>query len=175
MRKKNLTKAVETTVAPNPKEVDIWVEPKDDNTVSLKYYDYHDKEWKGGSEGGSSSGSGDNNFKYYKVAQSMPTAPFYNYDETQYLITHMRAQLNGERYMYGTFAGVVRYFGKQTQNPLIDAFAFSPTVLFDSDKGWITIKSYEDAVELYPDVFPPTDYATEITAEEYWEHFNAAQ
>lgn len=55
MRKKNLTKAVETTVAPNPKEVDIWVEPKDDDTVSLKYYDYHDKEWKGGSEGGSKS------------------------------------------------------------------------------------------------------------------------
>ena len=52
MRKKNLTKAVETTVAPNPKEVDIWVEPKDDNTVSLKYYDYHDDEWKGGSDGG---------------------------------------------------------------------------------------------------------------------------
>lgn len=48
MRKKNLTKAVETTVAPNPKEVDIWVEPKDDDTVSLKYYDYHDNEWKGG-------------------------------------------------------------------------------------------------------------------------------
>lgn len=51
MRKKNLTKAVETTVAPNPKEVDIWVEPKDGDTVSLKYYDYHDKEWVGGSDG----------------------------------------------------------------------------------------------------------------------------
>lgn len=52
MRKKNLNKAVETTVAPNPKEVDIWVEPKDDGTVSLKYYDYHDNKWVGGSDGG---------------------------------------------------------------------------------------------------------------------------
>lgn len=55
MRKNNLTKAVETTVAPNPKEVDIWVEPKDDDTVSLKYYDYHDNEWKGGNDGGDSN------------------------------------------------------------------------------------------------------------------------
>lgn len=132
----------------------------------------------GSSSGGSGSGSGDNNFKYYKF--NPPLAPFkisdtiYNYDETQYLITHMRAQLNGDRYMYGTFAGLVRYFGNQTQSPLVDAFAFSPTALFlDSEKGWITIKSYEDAAELYPSAFPPTSYVTEITAEEYWEHFNA--
>lgn len=63
MRKKNLNKAVETTVAPNPKEVDIWVEPKDDDTVSLKYYDYHDNEWKGGSDGGSNEG-GSTSSKY---------------------------------------------------------------------------------------------------------------
>lgn len=133
--------------------------------------------------GGSGSGStiGDNNFKYYKFDPLLvPNGvnfgeTIYNYDEPQYLITHMRAKLNNERYMYGTFAGVVRYFGKQTQNPYVDAFAFSPTVLYDSEKGWITIKSYENAVELYPDAFPPIDYVTEITAEEYWEHFNVEE
>lgn len=64
MRKKNLTKAVETTVAPNPKEVDIWVEPKDDDTVSLKYYDYHDKEWKGGSDENGVNGEITNNILF---------------------------------------------------------------------------------------------------------------
>lgn len=47
MRKKNLNKALESITAPNPKEVDIWVEPKDDDTVSLKYYDYHEDQWVG--------------------------------------------------------------------------------------------------------------------------------
>ena len=69
MRKKNLTKAVETTVAPNPKEVDIWVDPKDDNTVSLKYYDYHDGKWIGGSGSGSSD-----KIKYFMLTN-------YNYAE----------------------------------------------------------------------------------------------
>lgn len=127
----------------------------------------------GGGSGNGNGSSGDNNFKYYKINSSFAiTGNIYNYDEPQYLITHMRAQLNGDRYMYGTFAGVVRYFGKQTQNPYIDAFAFSPTVLF-IDEEWLTIKSYEDAVDLYPDALPPINSVTEITPEEYWEHFNA--
>ena len=56
MRKKNLNKALESITAPNPKEVDIWVEPKDDDTVSLKYYDYHEDQWVGaeGSNGDNS-------------------------------------------------------------------------------------------------------------------------
>lgn len=128
----------------------------------------------GGESGGSGSGSGDNNFKYYKFDPFTITETIYYYDETQYLITHMRSQLNGGRYMYGTFAGLIKYFGNLSQNPYVDAFAFSPTDLYlGPEKGWITIKSYEEAAALYPMAFPPISYVTEITAEEYWEHFNA--
>ena len=159
-------------VQPNPKEFKIWV--NDEGTIKT----WNGTEWieSAASSGGSGSGSssGDSNFKYYKVAE-----PFHiiqttsNYSEAKYLITHMRAQLNNDRYMYGTFAGVVTFFSGHAQNPFVDAFAFSPTTLFSSDKGWITIKSYEELAALYPSAFPPINYVTEITAEEYWEYFNA--
>ena len=165
-------------VQPNPKEFKIWVD--DEGTIRT----WNGTEWieqSGGSgsdsgeSGGSGSGSssGDNNFKYYKFDAFPITETIYYYDETQYLITHMRAQLNADRYMYGSFAGVVRYFGKQSQNPSVDAFVFSPTSLFlGSEEGWVTIKSYEEAAELYPMALPPISYVTEITAEEYWQHYN---
>lgn len=124
----------------------------------------------GGSGNGSSSG--DSNFVYYKFDSNDDRFHvidhIYDYDETQYIMTHIRAQLNGNRYMYGSFAAVVRYFGKQSQNPYPDAFVFAPMSLFlGSDVGYMTINSYEEAMEIFPDVFPP---ATRITAEEYWQY-----
>lgn len=158
-------------VQPNPKEYKIWV--NDEGIIKT----WNGTEWieqSGGSgeSDGSGSGSGDDNFVYYKLDKNYNIMDhIYDYDETQYLITHMRAQLNGDRYMYGTFAAVVRYFGKQSQTPYPDAFVFAPMSLFlGSDIGYVTTNSYEEAMEIFPDVFPP---ATRITAEEYWEHLKA--
>lgn len=161
-------KAVESSIQPNHKEAELWITPtNNDGSKEVKYWNSKAQEW---SECG--SGSGDDNFVYYKLDKNYNIMDhIYDYDETQYLITHMRAQLNGDRYMYGTFAAVVRYFGKQSQNPYPDAFVFAPMSLFlGSDIGYVTTNSYEEAMKIFPDVFPP---ATRITAEEYWEHLKA--
>lgn len=165
MSKKN--KIVYSDIQPNAKEAGVWVNTTDGNIKIEK-----DGKWVDDGGSSSGSGSGDDNFIYYKLDKNYNIMDhIYDYDETQYLITHMRAQLNGDRYMYGTFAAVVRYFGKQSQNPYPDAFVFAPMSLFlGSDIGYVTTNSYEEAMKIFPDVFPP---ATRITAEEYWEHLKA--
>ena len=165
MSKKN--KIVYSDIQPNAKEAGVWVNTSDGNVKIEK-----DGKWVDDGGSSSGSGSGDDNFIYYKLDKNYNIMDhIYDYDETQYLITHMRAQLNGDRYMYGTFAAVVRYFGKQSQNPYPDAFVFAPMSLFlGSDIGYVTTNSYEEAMKIFPDVFPP---ATRITAEEYWEHLKA--
>lgn len=68
MRKKNLTKAVETAIAPNPKEVDIWIKPEDNGAVQLKYYDYSDEQWKNTSANNSNSSIAPFNVCYVKIS-----------------------------------------------------------------------------------------------------------
>lgn len=144
--------------------------------VSKPWYNKYENNSNSSNSGsGSGSDSGDSNFVYYKFDSDDDRfhvmEHIYDYDETQYLITHMRAQLNGDRYMYGSFAAVARYFGKQSQTPYPDAFVFAPMSLFlGSDIGYVTTNSYEEAMKIFPDVFPP---ATRITAEEYWSKFKA--
>ena len=106
MSKKN--KIVYSDIQPNAKEAGVWVNTSDGNVKIEK-----DGKWVDDGGSSSGSGSGDDNFIYYKLDKNYNIMDhIYDYDETQYLITHMRAQLNGDRYMYGTFAAVVRYFGK---------------------------------------------------------------
>ena len=155
-------------VQPNPKEYKIWV--NDEGIIKT----WNGTEWieqsgTSSGESGSSdneSSSGDDHVIYYSFGE-----PVYGYKFQQYgitPITHVRAEYNG-KYMYGSYLEVEMKFGAMTQSAYPDACMFSPMTVRVSGGNWVTYTCYEDVLKDYPNL-PP---ATRITAEKYWEHFDA--
>ena len=159
MSKKN--KIVYSDIQPNAKEAGVWVNTTDGNIKIEK-----DGKWVDDGGSGSGSGSGDEHVIYYSFGEPVYGYTFQEYGITP--ITHVRAQYNG-KYMYGSYLEVEMKFGAMTQSAYPDACMFSPMTVRVSGDNWITYTCYEDVVKDYPNL----PQATRITAEEYWEHFNA--
>ena len=159
MSKKN--KIVYSDIQPNAKEAGVWVNTTDGNIKIEK-----DGKWVDDGGSSSGSGSGDEHVIYYSFGEPVYGYTFQEYGITP--ITHVRAQYNG-KYMYGSYLEVEMKFGAMTQSAYPDACMFSPMTVRVSGDNWITYTCYEDVVKDYPNL----PQATRITAEEYWEHFNA--
>lgn len=160
MSKKN--KIVYSDIQPNAKEAGVWVNTTDGNVKIEK-----DGKWVDDGGSGSGSGSGDEHVIYYSFGEPVYGYKFQEYGITP--ITHVRAKYNG-KYMYGSYLEVEMKFGAMTQSAYPDACMFSPMTVRVSGGTWVTYTCYEDVVKDYPNL-PP---ATRITAEEYWEYFEAA-
>lgn len=139
MRKKNLNKALESITAPNPKEVDIWVEPKDDDTVSLKYYDYHEDKWVGAEDS-------DSNVEQcgivlwlvnmYGPALQIKIEKIDNGNNYHVKIVNMHYDKNMVNVVYETY-GVINEYNDSVFNERWLQVDLPPTVLAEPfDFGW---------------------------------------
>lgn len=164
MRKKNLTKAVETTVAPNPKEVDIWVEPKDDDTVSLKYYDYHDNEWKGGdSDSNEELNIAGQILMYYNDGSSYYKPSYFNskgilWDNSNSYYGASAIEFVNATDEMATYKNINRAQHEGSQQPSISfSVPWHSTVEFTGDDGQMTTATpvyQEDLKERYYTIYP---------------------
>ena len=120
---------------------------------------------------GSGSGSGDEHVIYYKCDNGLTHIS--DFMGLGACMANMRSDGPDNRPDYKMYHPLIvaeESHGSLSQNVYIDAFALMPIKTYISNQGgWFISHSYEEFRELNPNI-PP---ATRITAEEYWQYFNA--
>lgn len=130
-----------------------------------------------GGGSGSGSGSSDDKVIYYKFSE-----PFYLGSGNQFssglnFFSGARGfyDIQTYGYYYGTVDTIKGIIGSSFSDfGYIDSFEFRPVQFMKSDRdnNVVIYNDFESLVEAFPALFGTLEFS-QITAEEYWEHFNA--